>query len=69
MDEEKTVKVLEEIRDLQAKHYAAYLEAAERQKEAIELSKKSIQAARKVPWLLVIAFILLLFATFLLKQG
>ena len=57
MDDERIVKLLEEIRDLQRQHVANYKDALANQAESIRLQKRF--SRRTLP--LIIGFLLLVF--------
>lgn len=48
MDEERLVRVLEEIRDLQRQHVEAYARALANQQEALRLQREGMGRARKL---------------------
>ena len=58
MSDEKIVRLLEEIRDLQTQHVANYQDALKNQREAIDLQKRAIRR--------VVVFVLLIFVGFLI---
>ena len=47
MDEERIIKVLEEIRDLQRQHVENYKHALENQRESIEFNKRWQEKSRQ----------------------
>ncbi|HEY7635548.1 MAG TPA: hypothetical protein VH763_08395 [Gemmatimonadales bacterium] len=64
MDEDRVVRLLEEIRDLQRQHLQAYGRALENQQESIRLQRDSVGRARKllavIGVILAIVFIMVL---------
>ena len=48
MDEDRTVRVLEEIRDLQRQQVEAYARALTNQQEALRLQREGMGRARKL---------------------
>jgi len=48
MNDDRTVRLLEEIRDLQRQHVANYQEAVRNQQESIQLQKTGLRRVRVV---------------------
>jgi hypothetical protein len=48
MDEDRIVRILEEIRDLQRQHAAAYQQALHAQAESVELQRAAVGRARRL---------------------
>ncbi len=60
MNDDRAIRLLEEIRDLQRQHLENYKEGLRNQRESIELSRQfSDQAARRLKVTMIILIVLL----------
>ena len=59
MSDDRVVRLLEEVRDLQRQHVANYQEALRNQTESIRLQQAGL---RRVRWILALAGVVLLLA-------
>ncbi len=57
MDDDRIVRLLEEIRDLQSRHVANHEEALRNQRESIDSQQKAIRYQRKVTRRLLITLV------------
>jgi hypothetical protein len=68
MDEDRVVRMLEEIRDLQRQQVDAYARALTNQQEALRLQREGMSRARKLLGVVgVITVIILVMVTVLLR--
>lgn len=63
MSDDRVVRLLEELRDLQREHARDYREAVRQQRESIELQKAGL---RRVRWILGAAALVLILAVVML---
>ena len=65
MDEDRVVRLLEEIRDLQRQHLESYQRALKNQEESIAMNREWRKKYRSGQWVFVVLLIAVMFALWL----
>ena len=68
MDEDRIVRLLEEIRDLQRQHLQAYGRALENQQEALRVQREGVGRARKLQAVVGVVIVIVLVIVLLLLR-